>query len=191
MRYCLPALCLVVSTSSACDQGSGFVSGPALTVPDCLKVGETTQFEPFELELQFLGVNEADGVAVMRMASASGRLDQADHLAIAFSAPADELSVASPKAKRTFTLAPGGEGDAELTMALLARCKHHTASMVAVGTITFDNWGWQNGERVSGTMSFDVLDRRSGATLGVGLTGEFDFESLTGSPYTPFAPRDY
>lgn len=176
---------------AACDQGAGHLEGPALTVPDCRKVGEVTQFAPFELELDFMGVNAADGVAVMRMASASGRLDMSDHLAISFSSPSHELAAASPDASRTFRLAPGDEGDAELTLALLERCRHHTAAMVAVGEITFERWGWQNGERVRGTMAFDVIDRRTGAVLGTGLTGDFDFESLTGSPYTPFAPHRY
>ena len=176
---------------AACDQGGGRLEGPALTVPDCRKVGEVTQFTPFELELEFMGVNAADGVAFMRMASASGRLDMSDHLAISFSSPSNELAAASPESSRTFRLAPGAEGDAELTLALLDRCRFHTAAMVAVGEITFERWGWQNGERVRGTMAFDIIDRRTGAVLGTDLTGDFDFESLTGSPYTPFAPHRY
>ncbi|HRE90730.1 MAG TPA: hypothetical protein PK095_16510 [Myxococcota bacterium] len=183
------AFALLVLT--ACDQGVGHLEGPSLEVPDCRKVGEITRFEPFQLELDFLGVNAADGVAVMRMASASGRLDMSDHLAISFSSSSNELAAASPDASRTFRLAPGAEGDAELTLALLDRCRYHTAAMVAVGEITFERWGWQNGERVRGTMAFDLIDRRTGAVLGEGLTGDFDFESLTGSPYTPFAPHRY
>lgn len=186
-----PRPLLAALVLAACDQGAGHLEGPALMVPDCRKVGEVTQFEPFALELDFMGVNAADGVAVMRMASASGRLDMSDHLAISFTSHSDELSAASPTDSRTFRLAPGDEGDAELTLALLARCRYHTAAMVAVGEITFERWGWQNGERVRGTMAFDIIDRRTGMLLGTGLTGDFDFESLTGSPYTPFAPHRY
>lgn len=185
-----PTLALLLALA-ACDQGSGHLEGPGLAVPDCRRVGEITHLEPFELELDFMGVNEANGVAVMRMASASGRLDMSDHLAISFSSHSDELTAASPSASRTFRLAPGDEGEAELTLALLKRCVHHTAAMVAIGEITFERWGWHNGERVRGTMAFDVIDRRTGAVLGTGLTGEFDFESLTGTPYTPFAPHRY
>jgi hypothetical protein len=187
MRPLLAALLLV----TACDQGSGHLGGPALAVPDCLKVGEVTRFEPFTLDLEFLGVNAADGVAVMRMASASGRLDQSDHLAISLPHSTAALAGASTDTPHTLALGPAGDGGAELTLALLKRCRHHTASMVAVGSITFEHWGWRNGERVVGTMACDVIDRRTGDVLGVGLTGEFDFESLTGSPYTPFAPTDY
>ena len=76
------ALIVFALVATGCEQGAGYLSGPGLTVPDCRKVGEVTHFEPFELHLSFLGVNEANGVAVMRMATAAGRLDMADHLAI-------------------------------------------------------------------------------------------------------------
>lgn len=175
---------------SGCDQGSGHLTGEHLEVLDCQRLSETTRFEPFSLELAFLGVNEARGAVIMRMAPSAGRIDRADQLGIAIS-ESDELALASHEGPRTFELRPDGTGEAELTLALLGRCRFAAAPLVAVGAITFERWGWKNGERVRGTMAFDVADRRTGAIVGRGFVGEFDFESQTGQPYTPFAPRDF
>ncbi len=181
---------LVLATVAGCDQGHGFLAGDFLEVADCERLGEMTRIEPFELELQFLSVQSASGATVMRMSPNAARTDLADQVGISISEAA-ELKLATEASQRTFELRADGTGAAELTLALMDRCRHVSTPLVAVGTITFGAWGWKNGERVRGSMAFDVVDRRTGAVVGTNFAGDFDFESLTGSPYTPFAPIDY
>ena len=181
---------LVLAAAAGCDQGHGSLAGDFLEVADCARLGEMTRIEPFELELQFLSVQAAGGVTVMRMSPKAARTDLADQLGLSITQDA-ELKLASEDSQRTFELRADGTGDGELTLVLMERCRHPSASLVAQGTITFEAWGWKNGERVQGSMAFDVVDRRTGAIVGTNFVGDFDFESLTGSPYTPFAPIDY
>jgi hypothetical protein len=181
---------LVLATAAGCDQGHGFLAGDFLEVADCARLGELTRIEPFELELQFLSVQAASGATVMRMSPHAARADLADQLGISITKDA-ELKLATRASQRTFELRADGTGEAELTLALMDRCRHVNTPLVAVGTITFEAWGWKNGEPVRGSMAFDVVDRRTGALVGTNFVGDFDFESLTGSPYTPFAPIEY
>lgn len=181
---------LMLAIASGCDQGHGSLAGDYLEVADCARPGEITRIEPFELDLQFLSVQAALGVTVMRMSPDAALADLADQVGISITKAA-ELKLATEASQRTFELRADGTGEAELTLALMKRCRYASASLVAVGTITFKDWGWRGGQRVRGSMAFDLVDRRTGALVGTNFTGDFDFESKTGSPYTPFAPINY
>ena len=185
----LPSLALAAGLL-ACDQGHGSLHGLWLEVEDCAHLGEPKRFEPFAMDLAFASVNEHLGAAVLRFSPSARLIGEADQVAIALSSAA-ELRQGTASDPVTLTLQADGQGDADLTLSLLGRCKHVTGAFAAEGTVTFQDYGWKSGARVRGEMAFDLVDRRTGDTVGEGFVGDFDFESLTGSPYTAFTPRDY
>lgn len=189
-HFRIATLLTCLAALPACDQGHGALRGLWLDVADCKRLGETKRYEPFEMELSFASVNEHLGAAVLRFSPEARLIGEADQVVIALSA-ATEVRQQSLTDQVTLSLRGDGQGEADLTLSLLGRCQHMTGALAAEGTLTFYDYGWKSGARVSGEMAFDLVDRRTGQTVGEGFVGEFDFESLTGSPYTAFTPKDY
>lgn len=187
MRSLVPALLtLPFLLGSACDQGGGHLHGDWLEVIDCKALGETRRYEPFEMGLEFISVTEEHGRALIRMAPSAVGVEKDDQLVITL-----EQAPEGGNAPAGYPLTGAERGANDLTLALLGRCRYATQPLTAVGSITFDRYGWREGDRVRGEMAFDLVDRRSGEIVGEGFVGDFDFEVKTGTPYTAFAPKDY
>ena len=174
----------------ACDQGAGRLHGDWLVAMDCKRIGEEKRFEPFDMSLDFASVNEQLGFAILRMSPSARSIDKADQLVITIDG-VDTLRERLAGEGAPIPLQADGQGEADLTLTLLGRCTHTTQALAAVGTLTFFDYGWKDGARIRGEMRFDLVDRRSGAIVGQGFAGDFDFESKTGSPHTAFSPKDY
>lgn len=186
----IATLLVLIGALAGCDQGHGSLRGLWLEVADCKRLGETKHFEPFTMELTFASVNEHLGAAVLRFSPEARLIGEADQIVIALSS-ATEVRQQSLSDTVTLTLRGDGQGDADLTLSLLGRCAHMTGALAAEGTLTFQDYGWRSGARVRGEMAFDLVDRRTGEIVGEGFVGDFDFEAVTGSPYTAFTPKDY
>lgn len=185
------AAALAAPLIGACDQGGGSLRGDWLDVADCKRIGETERYEPFTMDLDFASVTEQQGSALIRLSPSARGIELADQLAIALERAPDVREGARALGALTLTLEPDASGEADLGLILLGRCAHATQPLGARGTLTFFDYGWREGTRVRGEMAFDLYDRRTGELVGQGFTGEFDFETITGSPYTAFEPKDY
>ena len=187
--------------ASACADASGSITGAALDVPDCAGLGKPKRFEPFTMDLGALSVHESGGVSTLRMASRPGDLLDADQLGLTI------YDVASLRARikaegevpiqlvvghtdsDTFTAVDFETG--LMTFVFGQRCGPTTASLAGVGTLVMTAYGDKDEDNVSGRFDIDILDRRTGKTLGEKIHGDFDFVVSTSSPNTAFAPRDY
>jgi len=179
------------STLAACEQGQGGLRGDWLEVDDCKRIGSSQRYEPFNLSFDFAGISENLGTALIRMSNSARLIGQTDQVIISLDATEPVDAGLAAGGVFTLTLRPDGQGDADLSLSLLGRCKHATQAFAADGTLTFYDYGWKRGARMRGEMAFDLVDRRSGAVVGEHFVGDFDFESHTGSPWTAFSPRDY
>lgn len=193
MRRLAPAQ-LVVSLI-ACDQGSGTLHGDWLAAPDCKVVGEVARFEPFDMSLAFASITEQQDAMLLRLSPSARQIHLSDQLVVTVGRTAqaglDLVGTARGAPAVTLSLEPDGSGEADATLLLVGRCKHPTQSVGARGSVTFYEYGWQNGDHVRATVAFDLVDRRTGELAGEHFVGEFDFDAKTGSPHTAFSPRDY
>jgi hypothetical protein len=176
---------------AACDQGGGSLRGQWLLASDCKRIGQAQRYEPFEMDLAFASVTEQQGAALIRLSPSARRIELSDQIAIALERAPAVREEARSLGAMVLTLEPDASGDADLGLILLGRCAHATQPIGAKGTLTFFDYGWRQGSRLRGEMAFDLFDRRSGELVGEGFVGEFDFETITGLPYTAFEPKDY
>jgi len=187
----IASVALLVSAVAACDQGAGGLRGAWLQADDCKRIGESTRYEPFDMPLEFASITQRLDTALIRMSPSSRLIGKGDQVAVTVNAVEPVNEGIAGGGSFVLRLAADGSGDAHLTLTLLGRCTHAAQALAAEGTLTLYEYGWQRGARVRGEMAFDLVDRRSGAVVGEGFVGEFDFESLTGSPWTAFSPHDY
>lgn len=190
----LAALGVVALLGAACDQGSGFVRGDRLTVESCRGVGVDRTFEPFTMGLAFMGAEREDGVVMIRLAPEGGQPHELDQLVItvegyeALRAEIAEAGAATRPLLALATASPGRE-QVEAGLVLLQRCSTTLAPLRAIGgEVTFSHLGATRGERVAGSMRFELMDDRSGEIVGFGFVAEFDFEVAIGQPSRTFSP---
>lgn len=188
----LGALLLV----AACDQGSGHLEGAWLVVPDCGGSGRAQRFEPFARELGVMGASEEDGALTLRFAPVGAGWASSDQLVVVLEAAETARAEIAREGEVRWPIA---EADGRLpispevaaSVALLSTCPRLTAGLAASsGAATFTSLGRRDGERVRGTLSFDVVDRRTGELLGEDFRADFDFEIAVGQPYRSFSPRE-
>lgn len=177
-----------------CDTGGGFVRGDLLVVEGCRGDGRDRTFEPFDMELTFMGAERAGDVVLVRLAPEAGQPQELDQLVIvvdgyeaARAGIAEGGEVTMPL--RALATASPGEEQVEVGLVLLQRCSTSLAPLrAASGEVTFVRLGATRGERVVGSMRFELMDDRSGEIVGHGFVAEFDFEVAIGQPSRLFSP---
>ncbi|MCC6624071.1 MAG: hypothetical protein IT385_22640 [Deltaproteobacteria bacterium] len=193
---------LVSGLCAACAEGSGFVEGPSLEVPDCKVLGRSHTFEPFRMSLQSVAVHEADDVATIRFGAREAAFNEVDQIGLVLYdvdvlqeriAADGEVAVSlvpGQDEQGIFSVEAGETG--LMTVVLLDSCPHPTAVIAGVGVLTLTAYGGaRNGDPLAGRLAVDLVDRRTGRVLGAGFHGEFDFVVDTSAPFTAFAPKDY
>ncbi|MGM0577502.1 MAG: hypothetical protein ACQEXJ_17390 [Myxococcota bacterium] len=185
---------LALLAAGCAEQGSGVVTGERLSLSSCEHLEEPRVFEPFELPLTFMGlVRERDRVQI-RMAPAE-RLAADDDQVVIFvpdlSAARDAIAA---DGQAVLPLGPGTEADdsvARVGLSLHDSCPEAVQPLVsASGELVFTRLGVKKGQQVVGTMTFELEDKRTGALVGVGFQGVFDFQVEVGTPYQLFSdPR--
>ena len=187
----LGALLLV----AACDQGGGLLEGAWLVAPDCGGSGRAQRFEPFARELEVMGASEEDGALTLRFAPAGAGWASSDQLVVVLEAAETARAQIAEDGEARW---PIEEADGQVptapevraSVALLSTCPRITAGLAASGgAATFTSLGRHKGERVRGTLSFDVVDGRTGELLGEDFRADFDFEIALGQPHRTFSPR--
>ncbi len=184
-------LFVLVAPLVACEQGGGRLRGSYLEVPDCGGLFRPTRFEPFELDLEHMGVTVEGDAAIVHMSPSAKEIDEADQIAISFEGVRDLESQLRDGNEVTLALSADGTGEANLSFVLLGRCGLATTPITATGSIKFSRFGQVTGEFVTGTMTFDAYDRRTGRLLGESFVGDFDFRAGKYSPFIFYSKPDF
>lgn len=168
-----------------CEQGEGRLWGSNLTVEHCDGLGQPGSWQDFDLTLRFMAFELELDVLTLRFAPVFHESHRTDQFGITISdvsryAPADRTE--------PFTTPVETDSDIRAGLVLFARCPRFADTLsVTNGTVTFDRFLLYAGGRISGTMAFDVLNKRTGEIVGTDFGAEFDFDVNQGTPYSPFS----
>lgn len=174
---------------AACEQGSGVITGDTLTVAGCHGVHRDETWTPFRMDLVFLGLEDQKDAVIVRLSSSDARVGTTD--SFAFLLPSARDAREGLAAHGTLTL-PFDPVHVRASLTLLDRCAITTPALIASGgAVTLTRFGTKKGDRVTGTLAFDLVDERTGELVGTGFRGDFDFDVIHGLPHTPFSARDY
>ena len=176
---------------AACDQGAGSLRADWLQLDDCKARGESKRFEPFTMDLAYATVESRLGVGLVRMSPSGREIALADQVIVTLDATLDPQADIAASGSARYELTGDGQGEADLSLALMSRCAHVTQPLSARGTVTFYEYGWKTKSRIRGEMKFDLVDRRTGEVVGANFIGDFDFDGLTTSPLASYSPEDY
>lgn len=172
---------------SACSDGEGFIFGERLVARDCDGAGRDRTVAPYDESIAVLGFVERFDRATIRVSPGAANHYEDDQLTITF---ADVAAVRERvRTEGVATLTVDG-AETRVGFAPLGRCDFVTSPLeAATGTLTLTALGVDDG-RVTGTVAFDLVDRRDGALLGEAFVAEFDFPIVRGTPNTLFADDD-
>ncbi len=174
-------LLLAAFALSACEGGSGFVSGTRLELGSCDALEEPRVFEPFEMPLTFMGLQRQQDRVLLRFSPRHRFPSAADQLVITLP-HLDEVQAAI-RADGEAVLPLGTPDGAVLGLSLHETCDWYIDSLTATaGEVRFTKLGTTKGDAVRGTVSFDLADMREGRVAGTQFIGEFDFEVFVGIP---------
>jgi hypothetical protein len=187
-------LALIGGLGCAEDSGTGRVVG-SLTVPDCREGMQKTfvcsedipleQCEAFDLQASFfaLQVFEERG-AKMRIQRSGEDFALTDALVFEIR----DTRLLRGRLGEVLEVKP--DGNIRAGLGLFELCPDSTQSYELRGSISFDDFGVEKGDRIRGRIQrLEVRDGRESAVgnavLGL-LRGDFDFTLLTGPPYERF-----
>jgi hypothetical protein len=176
------------SALAACaDQGSGVVFGPRLELASCEELDDRRVFEPFRLELDFLGTERDYDVVVLELAPRGQLWPSPDTLAITVEDVDQVQAEIAELGQATRFLGDG----VRVGLALMRTCPRSTDALVGTGgSATFFALGYHRGDRVKADLAFDLLEVRSTAVVGSGFQATIDFEVDLGSPQQQFIDPD-
>jgi hypothetical protein len=160
-------------------------------VPDCDGPFAPRRFEPFELDLEHMGVTVEGDAAIVHLSPSAKEIDEADQVAISFEGVRALETLIESGEEVTLSLSADGSGEANLSFVLLGRCGRATTPIAASGRVTFSRFGHFTGESITGTMTFDAYDRRTGQLLGESFEGDFDFRAGKYSPFIFYAKPEF
>jgi len=179
MRLLVLAILLALT---GCEQGTGFVHGERLEIDDC---GDSVSWEPFDMSLEFLGVVRATDVVMLRASATSQWPDRTDSLLVQV---ASHENVREQLAELGAATLEVNAGDVAIGLSLMGRCPDSVTPLVAMnGTVVFSELGTVGGDQVTGTLTFDLFDQRSGELVGVDFEAALDFEVMSGTPFELFS----
>ncbi len=199
VMFCLATL----ATGAGCGpNGEGRLEGQRLTVTACNIAGPRV-FEPFGMALTFMAVERDGDVALLRFAPRvrlSPPTDQIAVTVVGVEALQEALArdgVAEIPIVEAAPWASAGVGGAaadaahpaiaRVSLALPDTCpEDHTPRVAREGRARFTSFGTNRDQRIAGTLSFELVDLRSGEVVGEGFEGRFDFRVQLGSPYQQF-----
>ena len=177
------------STTAGCDQGDGVITGDTLAVANCHGIHRDETWAPFRMDLVFMGIEAHKDAVLVRLATSDDRVDTTDSFGFLVPSAREVEDAIAASGEATLAFDPV---HVRGSLTLLSRCDVTTPALVATnGHVTLTRFGTRKGDRLAGTLAFDVVDERTGEVVGTGFAGEFDFDVLHGLPYSPFAQRDY
>lgn len=178
-----------VALTGGCDQGGGFVRGERLELSSCSRLDEPEVFEPFERELDFMGVVRERSRAWVRASPEAGTASVHDQLVLSIPR-ADRLeeAVAEAEAQGELPLErPLGPEGRRVGLTLLGTCSESVDPLVTdEGVLRVEAFGTGKGDRVALEMAFTLMNQRTGERVGHGFEAEVDFDVRLGAPYQPF-----
>ncbi|MFT5429835.1 MAG: hypothetical protein ACI9OJ_000507 [Myxococcota bacterium] len=170
----------VVFLVAACNEDeNGRVDGRSLTVKNCT-TGVDRVFEPYTLEGDYISLDLASGIAFIRMQTRGRPLGLSDVLLV-------HIQDVSAMQARIGMPTPFDDTLVRAGLDVPDSCPDTRQPMGAVGEITFSSLNVGLGERISATMTFDLMDLRTKEMVGFDFTASFDFEVQSGSDYLPFS----
>ncbi|MCB9730393.1 MAG: hypothetical protein H6744_03680 [Deltaproteobacteria bacterium] len=179
-------VCAVALLLGACNQGSGFVGGARLELSSCDELEEPRVFEPFELPLTFLGLQRQQDRVLLRFSPNHRLVSAADQLVITLP-HVDDVQQAI-RADGEAVLPLGDPDGAALGVSLHETCDWFIEALTATtGEVRFTHLGTTKGDPVTGSVTFDLVDMRSGRVAGTGFSGTFDFDVIVGIPAQLFS----
>ncbi|MDP6944584.1 MAG: hypothetical protein QF464_10575 [Myxococcota bacterium] len=182
MRPLLLVMMLSLAPLHGCHQGDGFVHGDRLDVEDC---GDQGHWEPFDMSLEFLGVVRAKDVVMLRASATSQWSDLTDSLLIHIASYDQVRSALDLSDTATLSVS---EGEVAIGLSLLGLCPDSTVPLEADnGVVTFTRLGTVSGDQVTGVLTFDIADKRTGEVVGTGFDAAIDFQVEAGTPFELFS----
>jgi len=190
-RY-LPIILIVVA--AGCDQatGDGQLSG-SLFIPDCVD-GSSRDFtceatvssrecRAFDLDADFFALQTyPDNSAKLRMQRGGADFALADGIVFQID------DTRRLRGRLSESIPVGQNENVRAGLGLFARCPGSIQNFEITGSIVFEAFGLNKGDRIKGVIeTLEIRDGRgeNGNVLGQ-LHGDFDFNVQTGPPYQRF-----
>ena len=167
------------------DQGEGHVRGERLTLSACSELGADVSLEPFHMELDFMSLSRNESVIIMSFSSSERRWPIPDLFVMTIDdgdALIEEIAAHGVASRSVQDHAMG------ISLSLSDTCASPLQSLrAAVGEAQFYAMGTYKQARVTGEVAFELMDMRTGDTVGESFTADFDFEVLVGTPFQSFS----
>ena len=185
--YIVMLLCVTLITPlGACgNQGDGLVQGASLTLDGCLDTEAVTRFEPFRMKLNFMQVMRHEQVVMLSFSPSIRRWPVPDLFTLTidgFTRVQEDIE-SDAVAVRLIE-----DGDIGISLHLAETCSDTSQSLRAQnGTATFTAFDTRRGDTIRGSVTFDLVDLRTGEFVGEGLSAKWDFKVTVGTPHQPFA----
>lgn len=184
----LVTLALAAAGLVGCEQGKGFVHGDRLAVGSCREPDLPRVFEPFDMDLAFLGAvagrQVGEDIVLFRASPSSATIPDADQFTFVL-ADFDQATAAIDAAGEAVLRVE--DGDLTLGLTLLGTCPKATEAIVAdTGEARFTSLGKRRGDRVVGVLEFHLVDQRTGDEVGTGFSAALDFDIESALPYQLF-----
>ncbi|MFT7623852.1 MAG: hypothetical protein ACI9WU_003037 [Myxococcota bacterium] len=174
------ALAAALPMAGCIDDDVGRLSGALLVVRGC-EAGQDVIFEPYDMFGNFFALEQLGDVAFIRMQNGGKPLHRSDAFVV-------EVAGTEFIRNRLGIAIPIDNPKIRASLSVLGSCPGTSQAMTAhEGSITFHEFGASSGERVRAEFAFQLLDDRTGEVVGLGFSGEMDFEVKVGKPYQPFS----
>ncbi len=175
---------LLLTACAETDRGS--LTGDFLKLRDCVPDGDvifdahSSHKNPYEMRADFFALQQLGEISFIRMQTGGKPLHRTDALVMEVTDTFIANRIGFP--------VEIDHANVRVSLHVLGTCPGNAQSMTAhEGTITFQAFGSEKGDRVKAFFDFQLFDDRTGEVLGLGFKGSFDFIVKVGQPYQPFA----